>query len=273
MRVAIYIRVSTERQANEGFSLDAQRKTLSEYCQQHSYTIYNVYADEGISGKDITHRPAFRALLEDAHQDKFDTVLVWKLTRFTRSLKDLVTACDELEKYNVQLMSYTENIDTSSASGRLIRNMLGVIAQWEREIISENIKVAVAEKASQGYPICARVLGYDTSGGRELVVNKHESELVSKIFADYLKIQNLSRIAEELNAKGYRGKNGGLFTPQSILTILTNPIYCGYSRYHDKLYLSKHKAIIPVDTFNIVQRMIAGQRKGRKRINKVIILN
>lgn len=269
MRVAIYIRVSTERQAMEGFSLDAQRKTLLDYCNLHNYTVYRVYADEGISGKDIVHRHAFKTLLEDAKQDLFDTVLVWKMTRFTRSLKDLISACDYLEKYGVTLISYSENIDTTTWTGRLMRNMLGVIAQWEREIIADNIRIAMAEKASQGYPICVRVLGYDTNGGKNLQLNKSESELVFKIFTEYIKLQNLSKVAEQLNSKGYEGKNGGAFTPQSILTILTNPLYCGYSRYHGKLYIGKHKSIIPVDTFNLVQKMIASNRKGRNRIHKL----
>lgn len=86
MRVAIYIRVSTTRQAEEGFSLAAQQKVLEDYCKQHKYIIHKIYADKGISGKDVQHRDAFRAMLQDAKERKFQAVLVWKLTRFTRSV-------------------------------------------------------------------------------------------------------------------------------------------------------------------------------------------
>lgn len=252
MRVAIYIRVSTTKQAVEGYSLDAQKKTLCDYCKSHKCQIYKIYADEGISGKDIAHRVAFKQLLSDSEQNLFDAVLVWKLTRFTRSLKDLITVCDKLEKYDVSLVSYSESFDTSTPSGRMMRNLLGVIAQWEREIISENVKLAITEKVEQGYHVCARVIGYDNID-KSLVVNKHESTLVKRIFSDYVKYQNLSLIAYDLNHAGYRGKNGGRFTPQSVLTILTNPIYCGFNRHYKKLYKGTHTAIISVDSFNAVQ--------------------
>ena len=127
MRVVVYIRVSTARQAKEGFSLDAQKKTLCDYCKLHKYEVYKVYADEGISGKDISHRTAFRQLLSDSKQNLFDVVLVWKLTRFTRSLKDLITTCEFLEDNNISLMSYSESFDTSTPSGRMMRNLLGLL--------------------------------------------------------------------------------------------------------------------------------------------------
>lgn len=145
MTVAIYIRVSTTRQAEEGFSLAAQQKVLVDYCKQHKYIIHQIYADEGISGKDVQHRDAFKTMLQDAKERKFQAVLVWKLTRFTRSVRDLINTCDELELYNVALMSSSESFDTSTPSGRLMRNLLGVIAQWEREIIAENVVLANSE--------------------------------------------------------------------------------------------------------------------------------
>lgn len=272
MRVAIYVRVSTTKQAEEGYSLDAQRKVLSDYCINRKYNIYKVYADEGISGKDMVHRLGLQALLDDAKQNLFDIVLVWKLTRFTRSLKDLITACEYLEKHNISLLSYSESFDTSTSYGRMTRNLLGVIAQWEREIISENIKIAIEEKVEQGFPVCARVLGYDNIN-KSLLINKTESLIVQSIYSNYIKLTNLTAVANFENKKGYRGKDGGLFTPQSVAVILTNPIYCGYNRYHGKLYKGNHKSIIPLETYNFVQRLIAGNRKGRIRQHPLDLIN
>lgn len=271
MEVAIYIRVSTQRQAVEGYSLDAQRKTLTEYCYLHKHSIYKIYADEGISGKDVAHREEFKKMLSDAENKKFDLVLVWKLTRFTRSLKDLISTCEKLDKLGIGLVSYSESFDTSTPSGRMMRNLLGVIAQWEREIISENVQAANLEKVEQGYSVCSRILGYDHIN-KDLIINKNESAIVTAIFTAYLKNPNLSAVTDLINKKGYKGKDGKVFSPSSIATILSNPTYCGLNRYHGKLYKGRHKPIIPKETFNVVQRLMATAPVGRKRKHKLTSL-
>lgn len=271
MTVAIYIRVSTQRQAAEGYSLDAQKKTLEDFCNQHKYNVYKVYTDEGASGKDIQHREAFSQMLADAAEKNFNAVIVWKLTRFTRSIKDLINVCDILERYDVALISCSEAFDTGTPSGRMVRNLLGVIAQWEREVISENIRLANREKIEQGYSLSTYVLGYDCID-RNLIINDLESKIVQEIFALYIKVQNLSEVARRLNQAGYKSKNSHDFTAQSILTILSNPIYCGYNRSKGLLYKGNQAAIINVDTYNFVQRIIASSNNGRKRKHKLISL-
>ena len=98
MKVAIYIRVSTEEQAREGYSLAAQERSLREKCSREGWEVYDVYADRGISGKDITHRPAMTTMLDDASRHEFDLILVWALSRFTRSVADLYTTYENLQK-------------------------------------------------------------------------------------------------------------------------------------------------------------------------------
>ncbi|MEE0858577.1 MAG: recombinase family protein [Acutalibacteraceae bacterium] len=248
-----------------------KKNILSEYCRINKHSIVCAYADEGTSGKDILHRTAFKQLLNDAQARKFDCVLVWKITRLTRSLKDLVFICETLEKFNVSLISYSEAFDANTSSGRMIRNLLGVIAQWEREIISENIKIANIEKISQGIHLCSCALGYD-SNRRELIVNEKEADIVREIFYEYLKSPCLSLVANKLNQKNYKGKKGCKFTPQSVLTILTNPLYCGYNRHNGMLYKGNHASIITVDTYNAVQRLIVNNQNGRHRQNKLNII-
>lgn len=273
MRIAIYIRVSTTRQAEEGFSLAAQQKTLEEYCKSHNHSIVNIYADEGISAKDIQHREMFKLMLEDAKSKKFDAILVWKLTRFTRSVKDLINVCDELEAYNVALISYSESFDTSTPNGRLMRNLLGVIAQWEREIISENVRFANREKIEQGNSLATCVLGYDLID-KTFKINSNESKLVQRIFDMYIELQNLSEVAKRLNRAGFTGKNGHEFTAQSILIILTNVFYCGYNRSHNKVFRGNQASIISVKKFNRVQKIVESKAKktGRRRTTKLIFL-
>ena len=126
-KVAIYIRVSTAGQAEEGYSLDAQERLLTDYCRARKYEIYQIYRDEGISAKDIIHRPGMLSLLEDAEDKKFDMILVWKLTRFSRNLADLAVACDKLDKRGVALVSYSEAFDSCTPAGRMVRSMLGTV--------------------------------------------------------------------------------------------------------------------------------------------------
>ncbi len=131
-RVAIYIRVSTLDQAREGYSLDAQEKTLRKWCDDRRYEIFDLYADKGISGKDIEHRPDMNRLLKDAREGKFNVVLFWALSRFTRSVSDLYSTMEKFQKWNIDMVSYTEAFDRS---GILIwchiRKLLILLHQWE----------------------------------------------------------------------------------------------------------------------------------------------
>jgi len=260
LQAAIYIRVSTLEQAREGFSLSAQKKILTEYCRLHEYQIYNIYADEGISGKDIKHRPAMLRLLEDADQRKFDIILVWKLTRFSRHLSDLTGICEDLEKNNIYLVSYTEAFDSKTPAGRMLRGVLATVAQFEREVISENVIMGLEERASQGKRTCSGVLGYDLYEKDGLVINEKESKYVRFVFDTYLRTQNLIETSRLAEVAGYRGKKGKTPTPQSIRIILTRPLYAGYSKYKGSMYKGNHPQIIDIDTYNQVQEIL--KRRG-----------
>ena len=132
-RVAIYIRVSTLDQAREGYSLSAQRKALTRWAKEHSYEIIGYYADEGISGKDIKHRPDMQRLLEDVAASKVDVIIVWALSRFTRSVADLYNMWNILNKHNCGIISYTEAFDTTTIMGRAMMGMLAIFAQMEKD--------------------------------------------------------------------------------------------------------------------------------------------
>ena len=116
-RVVIYIRVSTLDQAREGYSLDAQRHALEGWAAAHDCDVVNVYEDAGISGKDIAHRPAMIKMLEDSKLNKFDLILVWALSRLTRSVTDLYTTWELLKANGVSLVCYTESFDTGTPTG------------------------------------------------------------------------------------------------------------------------------------------------------------
>ena len=131
---ALYIRVSTLDQAREGYSLAAQQAALEAWAAAHGYAT-QLYADEGISGKDIGHRPAMRQMLADVEAGKIAVVAVWALSRLTRSVADLYATLELLAAHGVALISHTEAFDTSTPTGRAMMGLLGVFAQMEREIV------------------------------------------------------------------------------------------------------------------------------------------
>lgn len=268
IKAAIYTRVSTTEQAREGYSLEAQEKVLRDYCAFKKYQIVDIYSDEGISGKDIEHRPEMNRLLIDAKARKFNIILVWKLTRFSRKLSDLTKTCDDLEKWNVYLVSYSESFDCSTPAGKMIRNMLGTVAQFEREVIAENVRFGLDARAAKGKRTCSQVLGYDLKGKDSLRINENEAEYVKYVYNSYLTYKSISEVAKLCAEHGYKGKRGRSPTPQSILVILTRPLYCGYNSYCGKLYKGSHETIIDIETFNRVQALLRKQGKniGRPRM-------
>ena len=265
-RVAVYIRVSTLDQAREGYSLAAQRKALETWASEHNYEVCHVYEDAGISGKDIEHRPAMLQMLTDADSGKFDLILVWALSRLTRSVADLYNTWERISVRGVDIKSYTEPFDTSTVIGRAMMGILGVFAQMERELTSERVRAAMAERAAQGKRTCNEVLGYNLDGPDSLTINEAEAERVRYIFDKYLEYHNLSAVAELCELRGYRGKRGRVFKAQHIKTILTRPIYAGYNSFCGQLYRGNFEPIISEVQFDRVQRLLGRPNKvGRKR--------
>lgn len=143
MRVAVYLRVSTDKQKNEN-----QEQKLIEYCKRKEYTIVAEYRDV-ISGRS-TSRDSRDQLLEAATLGHFDTVLVWKLDRWSRSIRDLYATVDHLTAHNVKFVSATEEIDTNTTAGELLFNILGAVATFERAMLRERIKSGLDRVRSEG---------------------------------------------------------------------------------------------------------------------------
>lgn len=266
MKAAIYTRVSTREQAIEGYSLEAQRNVLIDYCKSKNLDIYGIYSDEGISAKDIHHRPGLLALLADAYSLCFDVIVIWKLTRFSRNTADLAATCERLDKLGIALISYTEAFDSTTPSGRMIRTILGSVAQFEREVTGENCSLAMATRAKQGKRTCSSVLGYNPYGSDSFTINKSEAIYVNFVHDQFLACQNLSKVAELAYKKGFRGKRGQAPTPWSIYKILTCPVYAGWNRFHGCVYKGDYESIRTVQQYNQVQNLLLGQKKNRDLI-------
>ena len=149
MSVSVYIRVSTEDQAREGYSLDVQREYLVNYAKRHNYEVSEIYADEGLSAG-TTDRPALQKLLKDAKQKKFDLVIVYKIDRFSRRLSDLLTLVEQLESYGVGFKSATEPFDTTTSAGKLLFQQLGSFAEFERNRHAERVFPGMVKSVQSG---------------------------------------------------------------------------------------------------------------------------
>lgn len=136
----VYIRVSTEDQAREGFSLGEQEEKLLQLCNFKDLEVYKVYKDAGISAKDMEHRPQFQAMLQDMKEGKINYIVAYKLDRITRSIRDLEELISVLEQYNCFLLCDRDDVNTSTANGRFFVRMLTVLSQLEIEIVSERTK-------------------------------------------------------------------------------------------------------------------------------------
>lgn len=239
-RVAIYARVSTTEQAEEGYSIDEQERLLTEWCNRNGYIVHEVYADRGISGKSIKNRPALVQLLDDAKNKKFDVVLVWKTNRLARNILDLLKIVEVFEHSYISFRSYTESLETETSSGKLQFHMMAAIAEFERNTISENVKMGMLARAREGKWNGGRVLGYDledvSNQGEKrkhtrLVINEKEAKTVRRIFELYIAGNGYKAIANRVNKEGHLGKRGKPFSISTVKTILENPIYVGMIRY------------------------------------------
>jgi site-specific DNA recombinase len=126
MKAAIYVRVSTIEQAEEGYSISAQISLLNDYSKTFNYDVYKIYQDAGISGKNIKDRPALKDLLKDARNKRFDLVIVWKLSRLSRSLVDLLSMVDIFTQHGISFQSYSEKFDTSTPIGKNASSTFGI---------------------------------------------------------------------------------------------------------------------------------------------------
>lgn len=240
-RVAIYARVSTIEQAEEGYSIDEQVKLLSDLSEREGYNIHKEYVDRGKSGKNIKGRPALQQLLQDAANKEFDMLFVWKVNRLSRKTKDLLNIVEALEGKNIVFRSYTERYETETPAGKMQFRMLAVIAEFERDNIAQNVKMGMLARAREGSWNGGQVLGYDVVNvpqenrkrkNSQLVINPKEAQTVRKIFELYTQGNGYKAITSQLNKEGHLTKKKKYFSINSIRTILTNPLYAGYIRYN-----------------------------------------
>lgn len=266
MKAALYVRVSTEEQATEGYSISAQTQRLKAYCVAQDWSISGIYIDEGISAKDM-NRPKLQEMVKDIEKGKVDCVLVYRLDRLTRSVLDLYELLGIFEKYGCKFKSATEVYDTTTAMGRLFITIVAALAQWERENTGERIRMGLQEKVRQGkYAAIQRPIGYDLDYSTgELTINPKEAKTVKLIINKYLSGMGSNRVARYLNERNILTRNNNKWTDNTIMKVLKNPIYMGTIRWNkdkeEPLFVEDSvPPIIDKDTFLEIQKTIDRRR-------------
>ena len=260
MKAAIYIRVSTPDQAEEGESLDLQKERLSSYAQSQGWKITEVYEDAGLSGGS-SNRPAFQKLVKDSKQREFDVVLVYKIDRLSRSILDFHETMKIFQENNIDFVSLTQQFDTSTSTGRLMLNILVDFANFEREINVDRAKDSYLNRLYKGFHSGRTPYGYKRTNGNNLVIIPEEAEKVKRIFRLAFERVSTAKIGKELS-----------LPKEKVKSILDNPVYTGYvaprrdkygHRVQDisKWIKGNQEFIVPIDFYLEVQKV---WRKGQK---------
>lgn len=266
-KVALYVRVSTTAQLEEGYSIEEQKAKLESYCDIKDWHIYKVYTDGGFSGS-TTERPALEQLIKDAQSKLFDTVLVYKLDRLSRSQKDTLYLIEDIFlKNNIEFVSLLENFDTSTPFGRAVIGLLSVFAQLEREQIKERMQLGKLGRAKAGKSMMWAKTSYGYSYDKEtgsMTINEYEALAVKEIYASYLAGMSITKLRDKINEEYPKQP---VWSYRTIRGILANPVYCGLNQYKGQTFQGTHKAIISLDDFEQTQRELAKRQQTAKELS------
>ena len=260
---AIYVRVSTQEQAERGYSVEEQAARARAYCTAQGWDIHKIYTDPGLSGAHMDNRPALQAMLSDVRAGMIDRVLVYKLDRLSRSQLDTLYIIErELLPYGCDFVSINENFDTSSPFGRAMLGILAVFAQLERETIKERMEMGREARIKSGLyrgsgPTPVGYNYYPGTSDRKgrLEVNDLEAAQIREIFNKFVNGDSIRGIATSLNRAGrfYRGQE---WTNKMISRVLRQRLYIGEVSYKGEYYPGQHEALIDRDIFNEAQKRL-----------------
>ena len=278
-KVAVYIRVSTEEQAKEGYSLAAQEQVLRAYCTALDFEISNIYVDDGFSGRN-TRRPAYRRMMSDI--DSWDSILVLKMDRIHRNTRNFIEMMEILNKKDKNFISKQEKLDTKTAMGRFVMQMIQGIAQLESEQIGERTKDGMREKAEslENSEDSKRTMGFTPPFGYRLSEGKliddpDEQFIVKTIFDLYLSGETMDSICYSLNRQGNLTRKGNPWNKYNMRNVLHNPVYAGYMRWEDILIRHDATPVVTAEEFNTVQDLMSRKVRdpSKRRANFVPVMD
>ena len=278
-RAALYVRVSTDEQAAEGYSLEAQRSILEDHCLAEGFDIAGVYEDDGYSGRNV-NRPAYRRLMSE--MDDWDVLVVLKMDRIHRNSRNFMAMMDDLEKHHKEFVSCYEALDTSNALGRFVVDMIQRMAQLESEQIGERTKIGMREKAENlgAEPVRKGTMGFTPPFGYRIIDGQlsddpEELPVVVDIFQSYLSGETMDSICYSLNSRGTLTRRGNPWNKYNLRNILHNPVYAGFMRWEELLIPHKASRAISPEKFNQVQEIMASKVRdpSKRSVNKIPVLD
>jgi site-specific DNA recombinase len=263
VRVAIYLRISTDEE-RQPFSLDAQQERLASYVAvQAGWVLARSYRDR-MSGKRLD-RPGLQQALHDARTGRYDLLLVFKVDRLARSVSGLAKVLEELDGAGVAFRSASEPFDTTTAAGRMMVQMLGVFAEFEREMIVERTRMGLARKAAKGeWTGGTPPFGYEYDVPRRLLMPiEGQAAVVARIFDLYVhRGLGSAAISNLLNDNGQTTGRKASWTPHAVLDILRNPTYGGRLPFNGAVYQAAHTPLVDEATFERAQTVMAERRES-----------
>lgn len=264
---ALYIRVSTEKQATEGNSLAAQEKQLRDYCSARGWTVDNehVYIDAGVSGKS-TQRERFQAMLQAAQDGKIQRILAAKLDRVARNVKDFLVTVETLQEYCCSLALIKESFDTSTPHGKFAVTMFAAMAELEVSMISERVSSGRKQNASEGGYNGARCpLGYIYDKANSAFrIDGSTAPIVTSAFDRFVAGVGMASIAQWLNDTGAQTSNGGKWYTSTVRYLLQNGFYAGLAQWDGVEAEGTHPAIISRETYEAAHSRLQSIRPGPK---------
>ena len=275
MRAAIYVRVSTEEQAAEGYSIGAQKEMLQDYCIVEGWEVAGVYEDDGYSGRSVK-RPAYQRMMSE--MDSWDVLLVIKMDRIHRNSRNFMNMMEVLSKHGKMFVSQSEALDTTNALGRFVVDMIQRLAQLESEQIGERTymgmreKAETLDKAEEG----KRTMGFTPPFGYRLEnggleVEPDELPIVSRMFSEYLSGSTMDEISWSLGREGILTRRGNPWNKRNMSTVLHNPVYAGYMRWEDVLIRHHARTAVSIEEFNRTQELMASKVRDPSKRNVFLI--
>lgn len=275
MRAAIYVRVSTEEQAAEGYSIGAQKEMLQDYCIVEGWEVAGVYEDDGYSGRSVK-RPAYQRMMSE--MDSWDVLLVIKMDRIHRNSRNFMNMMEVLSKHGKMFVSQSEALDTTNALGRFVVDMIQRLAQLESEQIGERTymgmreKAETLDKAEEG----KRTMGFTPPFGYRLENGGLEEEpdelpIVSRMFSEYLGGSTMDEISWSLGREGILTRRGNSWNKRNMSTVLHNPVYAGYMRWEDVLIRHHARTAVSIEEFNRTQELMASKVRDPSKRNVFLI--
>lgn len=280
--VVIYCRTSSELQA-DNFSIEGQATFIKEFCKKNNYTIINSYIDECKTGTSIDSRNSFKQMLIDIKINNINAVVVYKLSRISRKMKDIVNFVNYLQENDIHLITIEDHIDTSSPMGVIFLYLLGIFSEMDRDNIVSNCKMGMRQRAIDGLWNGGKIFGYISNKNKELEIVPEQANIVKEIFNLYVdKNWGYKKIACHLNACNYKTLKNGTWSIYSIKQIIDNPTYAGFIRWGQyldwakkrrkgknenyELFEGQHQPIIDMDTWTKSQAM---RKINKDKFNKI----